>query len=93
MKKLILIFLAVASPLFAQNTKPVVIAPELNTTVSPFDTTGLKLYAVALDSAIVELQQQATALAALAKLHREKAMLLKRKRTHVIGLVKSERKR
>lgn len=93
MKKLILVFLAVASPLFAQNVKPVVIAPELNQAISPFDTTGLKMYAVALDSAIVELQQQAAALTALAKSHRAKATLLKRKRLHVIGLVKAERKR
>lgn len=93
MKKFILVFLAVASPLLAQNAKPFVIAKELNQAISPFDTTGLKLYATALDSAIAELQRQADVLTTLAKTHRSKAALLKRKRTNIIGLVKSERKR
>ena len=56
------------------------------------DTVSLKNYAVTLDSAIVELQQQAAALTARAKQHRAKATLLKRKRTLILGLVKSERK-
>ena len=89
MKKLIAIFFLCTAPVMAQDK-----APKLNlpVTVSISDTVSLKNYAVTLDSAIVELQRQADALATLAKQHRAKAVLLKRKRTLILNLVKTERK-
>lgn len=88
MKKLIAIFFLCTAPVMAQDKTKL----NLPVTVSISDTVSLNNYAVTLDSAIVELQRQAAMLSALAKQHRAKAVLLKRKRTLILGLVKSERK-
>lgn len=86
MKKLIAIFFLCTAPIMAQEK------PSLPTTVTIGDTVSLNNYVVTLDSAIVELQQQAAILSNLAKQHRAKAGLLKRKRTLILNLVKTERK-
>lgn len=88
MKKLIAIFFLCTAPIMAQDKAKL----NLPAAVSIGDTVSLNSYAVTLDSAIVELQRQAAILSDLAKQHKARAVLLKRKRTLILNLIKTERK-